>query len=76
MLLEIDNKGTVYLINNWIMTGRTRYVETHDMFMREMKEKGIFQAIWISSYDNEVDLFNNNLQYTLFEKQNMKFNGE
>jgi len=28
MILEIDNKGTVNLINNWSVGGRTRHVET------------------------------------------------
>ena len=29
MLLDISNKGTVDLINNWLVGGRTRHVDTH-----------------------------------------------
>lgn len=75
MLLEIDNKGTVDLINNWSVGVRTRHVETRQLFLREMKEKGIFKIKWMSGNDNEVDLFTKNLPGPLFEKHRVMFNG-
>ena len=48
MLIEIDNKGTVDLINNWNMGVLTRHLETHQFFLCEMKYQ-FFYVIWISS---------------------------
>ena len=45
MLIDIDNKVTVYLINNWIVGGIIRHVETGQFFLREIKEQVIFQVI-------------------------------
>ena len=61
MLLEIGNKGTVDLINSWIVGGRTRHVETRQLCLREMKEQGIFQVSWISGDDNEVEFVHQEL---------------
>ena len=66
MLLEIDNKGTVDLINNWSVGGITRHVETRKLFLREIKDQGIFQVSWIIDDDNEVDLFTKNLPGSLY----------
>ena len=38
ILIDIDNTVTVYLINNWSVGGRTRNVETHQLFLCQMKE--------------------------------------
>ena len=45
MLLEIDNKGTSDLINNWSVVGRTRDVGISQLFLHEMKQKGVFQVV-------------------------------
>ena len=40
MLIEMDNKGAVDMANNnWSVGGRTRHMETRQMFMRELKEQ-------------------------------------
>ena len=76
MKLEIDNKGAVDLINNWSVGGRTRHVETRQLFLRGLKEQGIFQITWVSGDDNEADLFTKNLPGPLFNKHRVMFNGE
>jgi hypothetical protein len=76
MVLEIDNKGTVDLINNWSVGGRTRHVETRQLFLRGLKEQGIFIVRWIAGAENEVDLFTKNLPSKLFGKHRVKYNGE
>ena len=42
IILEVDDKGTVDLINNWSVGGRTRHVETRQLFLRGIKDKGVF----------------------------------
>ena len=46
MILEVDNKGTVDLINNWSTGGITRHMDTRQLFLRKMKEQGVFQVKW------------------------------
>ena len=66
MIIEIDNKGAVYLINNWSMGGINRHIETRQLFLRYMKEQGIFQVTFISGYDNEVYLLTKTGQVPCF----------
>ena len=76
ILLEIDNEGTVDLINNWSVGGRSWHFWTRQLFLCEMKEQGVFQVMWISGDVIEVDLSAKNLPGTLFEKHCVNFNGE
>ena len=76
MLIDIDNKGTVYFINNWIVGWIIRHVETGQFFLREIKEQVIFQVIWISGDDNEVDFFPGICLVTFFEKYCVNLNVE
>ena len=76
MLLDIDNKGTVDLINNWSVGERTRHVKTRQFFLHEIKYHGNFQVIWISGDDNEDDCFVSNFPGPLFDNHCVKFNGE
>jgi hypothetical protein len=46
MILEIDNKGAVYLVNNNSVRGRTLLMETRHYFLRQLKEEGIVKVIW------------------------------
>ena len=71
----MDNKGTVDLINNWIVGGRNRHVETRQLFLRGIKEQGVFQVKWVKVDENEVDLFTKNFPGPLFEKHCVMFNG-
>ena len=68
MILEVDNKGTVDLINNCSVGGRTRHVETRQLFLRGIKEQGVFQVKWLKGDENEVDLFTKFFPGPLFEK--------
>ena len=68
MELEVDNKGTVDLVNNWSVGGNTRHVDCRLNFMRELKEAGILKVIWRAGEDNSADLFTKNLMGPAFEK--------
>ena len=75
MILEVDNKGTVDLIQNWSVGGRTRHMETRQVLLRGMKDQGVFQVKWVKVDENEVDLFTKNFPGPLFEKHCVMFNG-
>jgi len=44
MILEVDNKGAVDLINNYSVGGRTRHMETRQYYLRELKEQGVMSV--------------------------------
>ena len=68
MLLEMDNKGAVDLANNWTVGGRTRHIETRQLFLRELKEEGVLSIKWKSGDENPSDLFTKNLPGPIFRK--------
>jgi hypothetical protein len=68
MILEVDNKGAVDLVNNYNVGGRTRHVEMRQYFMRQLKEENIIKVIWTPSELNSSDLYTNNLARADFEK--------
>ena len=52
MILEVDNKWIVDLVNNWSVRVRTRHVETRQLFLRRLKEQGVFQVKWVKGKEN------------------------
>jgi hypothetical protein len=38
MVVQVDNRGAVDLVNSWTPTGRTRHIATRINFLRELKE--------------------------------------
>ena len=74
LLLEIYNKGTVYLINKWVVVGINRHVEARQLFLHEMKEQGNVQVIFIVSDNNEVSFYTKNFPGSLFDMHRVKFN--
>jgi len=68
MMLEMDNKGAVDLTNNWSVGGRTRHIENHQHFLRDLKEEGILKVKLIPGLENEADLLTKNLAGPGFNK--------
>jgi hypothetical protein len=44
MVLKVDNRGVVDLVNNWSVTGRTRHIAVRINFLRELKEEGLIRV--------------------------------
>jgi hypothetical protein len=66
MIINTDNQGAVDLINGWSTTGGTKHMDVRIMFLRELKEQDIIRVEWISTKDNEADIFTKNVdQLTL-----------
>ena len=68
MILEVDNKGAVDLINNYSVGGRTRHMETRQYYLRELKEKNIMVVKWKAGAENSSDMFTKNLPKKEFNK--------
>jgi hypothetical protein len=76
MILEVDNKGAVDLVNNYHVGGRTRHVETRQYFMRQLKEETIIKVIWTPGELNSSDLYTKNLARADFEKRTKAYVGD
>jgi hypothetical protein len=61
MVIEVDNKGAVDLVNSWTATGRTRHIATRINFLRELKEQGLISVRWVSNIGMSSDIFTKNV---------------
>ena len=76
MILEVDNKGTVDLANNWSSAGRTRHICTKIAFLRELKEEGILKVQWTSNVHMSSDIFTKNVGGADFRKHVKTYCGD
>ena len=74
MILEIDNKGAVDNSNNWSAGGRTGHIKMN--FLRDLKEEGIIEVIWIAGTENEADLFTKDLAGPAFNRHGSVYYGK
>ena len=72
MILEMDNKGGVDWTNNWSVGGRTRHMDTKQMWLRELKAEGILICKWLKGEDNEADIETKNVEGPTFERHGLK----
>lgn len=76
MLLEIDNKGAVFIANSWSVGGRTRHVDVRHHFLRELKERNLIVIKHVPGEDNEADIFTKNVSAKDFERHIRNLVGE
>jgi hypothetical protein len=76
MILEVDNKGAVDLVNTYSVGGRTHHVETRRFFLRQLKEENIIKVIWTPDEMNSSDLYTKNLARADFEKHMKAYVGD
>ena len=65
---EVDNHAAVDLVNGWSIGGGTKHMEVRVMFIRELKESGDLKVKWVSTHENEADIFTKNVDKETFEK--------
>jgi hypothetical protein len=68
MVLQMDNKGAVDLINSFSAGGCTQHIDVRQCFLREMKEAKIIVVTWIPDTENEADMFTKNLDGPAFKR--------
>ena len=68
MIISSDNKGTVDLVNGWSVDGGTKHMDCRIMFLRELKESGVLRIEWVSTNDNESDIYTKNVDRQTFFK--------
>jgi hypothetical protein len=68
MMLEIDNKGAVDLINSFAVGGCQHHINLKQGFLQDLKESKLLIVNWISGSENNADMFTKNLDGLLFKK--------
>jgi hypothetical protein len=67
MILEMDNKGAVNLVNSFSVQGCTQHIDVKQCFLQELKEAKVLVVKWIQGSENEIDIFTKNLDGPLFK---------
>jgi hypothetical protein len=67
MVLEMDNRGAINLINSFSVGGRMQHINVKQCFLRELKEAKILVVKWIPGSENEADIFTKNLDGPIFK---------
>ena len=60
--------GTGNLANNWSVGGRICHMEVQMHFLCELNDQGLLIVKYISSNNNEADIFTKNNPYSIFLK--------
>ena len=61
MVLEVDNRGTKDMDQNFASSVRTKYMEVVMLWLGELPEKGILGIRWIKWVDNETEIQRKNV---------------
>jgi hypothetical protein len=67
MILEMDNKGAVNLVNSFSVGGCTQHINVKQCFLRKLKEAKVLVVKWIPGSKNEADIFAKNIDGPLFK---------
>ncbi len=67
MVLEMDNRGAIDLINSFSVGGCMRHIDVKQCFLQELKETKVLVVKWIAGSENEADIFTKNLGGPLFK---------
>jgi hypothetical protein len=68
MVLEMDNRGAINLVNSFSVGGCTQHIDIKQCFLRELKEAKILVIKWIPGSENEADIFTKNLDGPIFKR--------
>ena len=68
MILEVDNRGAVNLVNSFSVGRRTRHIDVKQCFLRKLKESKQLIVKWIPGTQNNANIFTKNLDGPLFKE--------
>ncbi len=61
MILQSNNKGTIYLSTNWSTGGRKQHVDMQTYMLHDLNEQKLIQMEWVDRNDNPTNLRTKNL---------------
>ena len=65
MLVQVDNKTAVDLVNGWTVGGNMKHSEVRLMYLRELKKRGIIRVEWHPTDENESDIMTKNVSMVI-----------
>jgi hypothetical protein len=68
MVLEMDNRGAINLINSFSVGGHTQHIDAKQCFLQELKEAKILVVKWIPGSEIKADIFTKNLVGPIFKR--------
>ena len=63
----LDNVGATWLSNNRTTSDRTKHIDIRTSFVKEYQEDGKIIIKFVTSEDNEADIFTKNTTYVIFQ---------
>ncbi len=67
MILEMENKGAVDLVNSFSVRGQMRHIDIKQCFLQELKEANVLVVKWSPCLENEADIITKDLGGLLFK---------
>ena len=73
IVVHVDNTGAIFLANNETLGQRTKHIQTRYHFTREYVQDGILKIVYVSSENNDADIFTKNTDDKTFWRHVLKF---
>ena len=72
MIVEVDNTGAIYLGLNRETGQRTKHIDIRYHFVREFIDEGIVKIVFVSTKNNDADVFTKNVTSEIYDRMKDK----
>ena len=72
MIVEVDNTGAIYLGLNRATGQRTKHIDIRYHFVREFIDEGIVKIVFVSTKNNDADVFTKNVTSEIYDRMKDK----
>ena len=72
MIVEVDNTGAIYLGMNRATGQRTKHIDIRYHFVREFIDEGIVKIVFVSTKENDADVFTKNVTSEIYDRMKDK----
>ena len=72
IIVEVDNTGAIYLGLNRSTGQRTKHIDIRYHYVREYIEDGVIKVVFVSTKQNDADMFTKNVTGDIYERTSTK----
>ena len=72
IMVQVDNTGAIYLGLNRMTGQRTKHIDIRYHFVREYIEEGIVKIVFVSTKENDADIFTKNVTGEIYNNLGSK----
>ena len=72
MIVEVDNTGAIFLGLNRTTGQRTKHIDIRYHFVREFIDKGFVKIVFVSTKNNDADIFTKNVTSEIYDRMKTK----